>query len=180
MKPKTLLIAAAMALASCRTEAAIISWGTASSFAVLAGTTVTSTCATVLDGDLSSVQLTGNLVLDGNGDYVFLIGSTLTTAAGSTIQTINGASWANIYFQVGSSATLGAGTLFLGNIVANTSVTLGTGTNVDGHVFGIDGAVSLDANAIVVPEPSYGSLLAAGLVMLIPRRRRTRRSHGFA
>ncbi len=242
MKAYVLHLTASIILIGYLAEATSIAWGTASTFAVLGGSTVTSTGATVVDGNLglspgtsvtgfnppgivtgeihagnaiasqaltdasavyatllllavntdmtgkdlgsqtlapgvynfdTSAQLTGNLVLDGEGQYVFLIGSTLTTAANSSIQTINGANWMNVFFQVGTSATLDAGTQFLGNIIADASVTLITGADVDGRVIGINGAVTLDNNHIVVPEPSSTALLAAGLVMLFVRNRRS-------
>lgn len=62
---------------------------------------------------------------------------------------------------------MGADTTFLGSILADTSVTLVTGADVDGHVFGLNGAVSLDNSHIMVPEPSTTALFAAGLVMLL-------------
>lgn len=241
MKTNALQFAATLLFVGCLAEAASISWGTASTFAVIGGTTVTSTGNTRIDGNLgvspgvaisgfnppgtvtgdihvgnatasqahndaatvyallktftvdtdltgtdlgsrtlapgvyqfnTTAQLTGDLILDGVGQYVFLIGSTLTTAANATIQTINGASWMNVFFQVGSSATLGTDTTFLGNIIADTSVTMITGANVGGRVFGLGGAVALDNNHIIVPEPSSAMLLAAGLALLATRNRR--------
>ena len=75
----------------------------------------------------SSAQLTGQLTLDAAGDpnaqFVFEIGSTLTTASASSIRLINGASPCNVYWQIGSSATLGSTTAFEGNLMAHTSIT---------------------------------------------------------
>ena len=82
----------------------------------------------------SSAQLTGTLTLDGEGDpnavFIFQIGSTLTTASASTVNLINGAQSCMVYWQVGSSATLGTTTTFRGNIFALTSNTVTTGTTV--------------------------------------------------
>jgi len=222
-----------------------VNWGAAANFAVLSGTTVTSTGATTITGDLgvspggtitgfppgnvtgtihagdavaaqahsdaliayntlvavtgatdltgqnlggltltpgaysfsSSAQLTGMLILDGQGlinpEFVFQIGSTLTTASASSILLINGAIYENIFFQVGSSATLGTGTDFSGNIIALTSDTLNAGATVNGVVFAINGAVTLDGNTVIaVPEPASALLFVSGLMVLMAARRR--------
>lgn len=100
----------------------------------------------------SSQQLTGALTLDAKGDpnavFVFQIGTTLTTASGSSVLLINGASPCNVYWQVGSSATLGTGTAFVGTIMALTSATLNTSATVEGRVLASTGAVTLDDNVI--------------------------------
>jgi hypothetical protein len=101
----------------------------------------------------SSAQLTGALVLDalGNPDALFLfqIGSTLTTASGSSVTVINGGSACdNVFWQVGSSATLGTGTSFAGDILALTSITLTTGANTSGRALARNGAVTLDTNNV--------------------------------
>lgn len=122
----------------------------------------------------SSAQLTGTLILDGVGDYVFQIGSTLTTASNSSISFINGADPLNdVFWQVGSSGTLGTGTVFGGTIIAEASNTLNTGASVEGRVISLNGAVTLDNNYIVVPEPTTLSLLGLGGLALIRLRRRT-------
>lgn len=73
----------------------------------------------------TSAQLTGTLTLDAQGDanavFIFQIGSTLTTASNSSVLLINGAQNCNVFWQVGSSATLGTGTAFVGNILALTT-----------------------------------------------------------
>ena len=119
----------------------------------------------------SSAQLTGMLTLDGqnqvNPQFVFQIGSTLTTASASSIVLINGSNACNVYFQVGSSATLGTGTMFAGNIIASASDTLTTGASVVGRVIALNGAVTLDSNNITncaVPEP--GTLVGLAAVLL--------------
>ena len=62
--------------------------------------------------------------------FIFKIGSTLTTASGSSVAMINGGNPCNVFWQVGSSATLGTATSFVGNILALTSITLTTGANI--------------------------------------------------
>ena len=101
----------------------------------------------------TSAGITGNLVLDAqlnpNAVWVIQVGSTLTTATGATVSVINGGSACNVYWQIGSSATLGTGTKFVGNIVALTSITLVTGSSVlVGRTLARNGAVTLDGNAI--------------------------------
>jgi hypothetical protein len=100
----------------------------------------------------TSAQLTGTLVLDAGGNtaavFVFKIGSTLTTASNALVQVINGGSNCNVFWQVGSSATLGTGTTFSGNILALTSITLNTGARVFGRALAQTGAVTLDTNTI--------------------------------
>ena len=105
----------------------------------------------------SSAQLTGTLTLDGNGDsnarFDFQIGSTLTTASSSSILLINGAQAGNVFWLVGSSATLGTGTSFDGSILADQSITLDTGASMDGRALALNAAVTLDDNVITVPTP---------------------------
>ena len=100
----------------------------------------------------SSAQLTGELVLDAEGNrsaiFVFKIGSTLTTGSGSSVRMLNGGSQCNVFWQVGSSATLGTGTAFAGNIIALTSITLNTGASVNGKAVARNGAVTLDSNYV--------------------------------
>jgi type VI secretion system secreted protein VgrG len=105
----------------------------------------------------TSAQLTGTLTLDAQGDpnavFIFQIGSTLTTASGSSVAVINGGSPCNVFFQVGSSATLGTETAFSGNILALTSITLNTGADItSGRALALNGSTTLDSNNVsVVP-----------------------------
>jgi hypothetical protein len=94
----------------------------------------------------NSAQLTGTLVLSGAGFYIFQIGSTLTTASAAAVVAINGADAADIFWQVGSSATLGTTTSFIGNILAEASISLNTGATVAGSLLARTGAVTLETN----------------------------------
>ena len=103
----------------------------------------------------SSAQLTGQLTLDAGGVadavWVFQTGSTLTTASNASVLLTNGAQPCNVFWQVGSSATLGTGTSFVGNILALTSITLTTGANVSGSALARNGAVTMDSNTVTIP-----------------------------
>jgi hypothetical protein len=101
----------------------------------------------------SSAQLTGVLTLNAEGSdnalWVFQIGSTLTTASSSVVQIINGGPGDGLYWQVGSSATLGTSTVFEGNILALTSITLDTNAIIPcGRALAQNGAVTMDTNVI--------------------------------
>ena len=100
----------------------------------------------------SEALLTGTLVLDAkleaNAVFVFQIVSKLTTASAASIRLINGASPCNIYWQVGSSATIGTATSFDGNILALTSIALQSGASLNGRALARNGAVTLDNNLI--------------------------------
>jgi hypothetical protein len=142
----------------------------------------------------SSAQLTGPLTLDAEGNpdavFIFKVGSTLTTASNSSVVLLRGAQACNVYWQVGSSATLGTATTFSGNVLALTSITAVTSTQVQGRLLARNGAVTLDSNLIHTPAcapssgvpqaPLFGSgsqavaagvfILGAGMVLI--RRRR--------
>ena len=140
----------------------------------------------------SSAQLTGTLRLNAEGNpdavFVFQIGSTLTTASGSSVVTINDGGSAtpgiSTFWQVGSSATLGTATAFEGNIMALTSITADTGATVlDGRLMAQNGAVTLDDNTITAPPAEGGPspvpdtggtllLLGSGLAALFAFQRR--------
>ncbi len=102
----------------------------------------------------TSMGLTGTLTLDAQGDpgavWIFKVGSTLTTASNAVVDVINGGSDCNVYWQVGSSATLGTTTQFAGNILAFTSITLNTGANASGRLLARNGAVTLDTSGVAV------------------------------
>jgi len=126
----------------------------------------------------SSAQLTGTLTLNNlgnpNAEFVFQIGSTLTTASNSAVIFTNSLD-KNVFWQVGSSATLGTTTAFSGNIIALTSITLNDGATIGcGSALAINGAVTLINNVIgggcggasTVPEPGTLSLMGSGLAIL--------------
>lgn len=101
----------------------------------------------------SSAALTGTMTIDfandPNGVIVFQIGSTLITAANSVVNVINGTSSNGIYFQVGSSATLGADAVFAGNILAQQSVTFGSASSIAcGRALALGAAVTMIGNTV--------------------------------
>jgi hypothetical protein len=106
----------------------------------------------------TSAQLTGTLTLDAqnnpNAVFVFQIGSTLTTASAARVVVINGGSDCNVFWQVGSSETLGTSTSFVGNTLALTSITLTTSASSHGALLARNGAVTMDTNQTVVCAPT--------------------------
>ncbi len=114
----------------------------------------------------SSAQLTGALTLDAEGDsdaqFVFEIGSALTTASASSVVLRNGASACNVYWQVGSSATLGTTTAFQGSLMALTSISLNDGATVIGRMLARNGQVSLIDNVLSAPDCGTGSASPGG------------------
>ena len=99
-----------------------------------------------------SLGITGNLTLSGNGVYIFQIVSTLTTAANnSDVILSGGATSEDVFWQVGSSATLGTTTTFAGTIMAQASVSLDTGATLNGRALARTGAVTLLSNQVNVP-----------------------------
>jgi hypothetical protein len=141
----------------------------------------------------SSAQLTGTLILNAlgnpNAGFVFEIGSTLTTASASAVDFINGGQGDNVFWQVGSSATLGTTTAFAGDILALTSITLNTNASiVCGRALARNGAVTMDTNnvtihtagcvASAVPEPATAPLLGLGLLLgMLVYGHQSRRQH---
>ena len=102
----------------------------------------------------TSAQLTGTLTLNAQGNtsavWVFQIGSTLTTASNSSVVIENGGQNCNVFWQIGSSATLGTGTSFIGNILADQSITLNTDALLAGSALAQVGAVTLESNTVTV------------------------------
>ena len=124
----------------------------------------------------SSAQLTGTLKLVGKGPWIFQIGSTLTTATGSAVL-VNGSPNCNgtdVFWQIGSSATIGTGTQFVGNILALTSITLNAFANVSGSALALNGAVTMDTNQVSVcnsggaPFPHGGIKVTGGGQIPVP------------
>src|SRR5205814_1407696 len=97
----------------------------------------------------------GDLTLDAQGDanavFIFQMGSTLTTTIGRQVILSGGAQAANVFWQVGSSATLGTGSVFKGNILALASISVTTGAAVEGRLLARTAAVTLDSNIIRLP-----------------------------
>ena len=123
-------------------------------------------CDATISGDLAgmtlgpgvycsttSMGLSGALTLDAQGNpnsvFIFKVGSALTTGSSSSVRLINGGQSCNVFWQIGSSATLGTTTSFLGNILALTSITLLTGATTDGRALARTGSVTLDTNNAV-------------------------------
>ncbi|MBG6226701.1 hypothetical protein IWX63_003303 [Arthrobacter sp. CAN_A2] len=110
------------------------------------------------------LALSGTLTLDAAGDpdavFIFQVASTLITASASNVALIGGAQACNVYWQVGSSATLGTNSSFTGSILALTSISVTTNTVVEGRALARDGAVTLDNNTFITsdcaptPEPT--------------------------
>lgn len=109
----------------------------------------------------SSVQLSGALTLDaeGNSDslFVFQAGSDLIIGPGAVVNLINGAQACNVYWQVGSSASLDSGAAFKGTIMALTSITLNAGATVEGRLLARNGNVTLNTNTVTAPFCSVGT-----------------------
>ena len=118
----------------------------------LAGQTLVSGVYTAAN---TSMALTGVLILNGQHDpnsvFIFQAGSTLVTGSGSAVELINGAQACNVFWQVGSSATLGTGSHFVGSVLAMTSVTVTTGVTVTGRVLARAAAVTLTDDKITRP-----------------------------
>lgn len=123
-----------------------------------------------------SLAINGILTLDALGDsnavWIIKAGSTLTTASDSMVNLINGAKAENVFWQVGSSATLGTGTQFAGTIMAFQSITLTTGVSLDGRALALNGAVTIDQLRMAIPEPSSAVLILSGLAWGATFRRR--------
>lgn len=118
----------------------------------LGGTTLTSGIYNCTDGYF---QITGTLTLDGADDpnavFIFQTTTTFTTADASTITLINGAQAKNIFFQVGSTASIGHNATFKGNVLSTGNITVNRGANIAGRVLSKNGTVTLDTNTITLP-----------------------------
>jgi len=105
--------------------------------------------------DPSSLALSGNVTLDGEGNpdavFIFQAGSTLGTSSSSQVLLTNGAQACNVFWAVGSSATLGADSAFSGTILAQTSATVGDSASIEGRVLAGSGAVTLANDTVNTP-----------------------------
>src|ERR1700730_3699026 len=126
----------------------------------------------------TAAQLTGTLILDTQGDpnatFHFQIGSTLTTDPNSMITFLNGSS-SNVFWQVGTSATIGVDSVLYGNVLADQSITVNSGATVIGRLIAINAAITLDTDIInipAVPEPGtwFPGVLALGIIGFAERR----------
>jgi len=160
-------------------------------YGVLAGLPVTADLTGLVLGNLgtvplldsgvyffsSSAQPTGQLTLDfqglNNALVAFQIGSTLTTASGSSVLIINPGTHDEVFWQIGSSATLGTGTALYGSVIAQDSITLNTLATIDcGRAIALTGAVTMDDNTVstgncvggtgTTPEPATLTLVSTG------------------
>lgn len=115
----------------------------------------TSPAPGVYSGALGTLGITGDLILDANGDanaeWIFQASSTLITASGSRVLLVDGASACNVFWQVGSSATLGTGSTMVGTVMALTSISTNSGTTVTGRLLARNGAVTLNNTVITTP-----------------------------
>ena len=106
----------------------------------------------------------GSVTLDAQGNpnavFIFQIGSTLITGSNTSVALVNGAQACNVFWQVGSSATLGTGTRFVGTIMASATITANTAATIHGRLLARTGAVNLDTNTITTsncPSSASGS-----------------------
>ncbi len=120
----------------------------------------------------SALQLTGTLTLDAAGDpntvFIFQTDSTLITSSGSSVVLINGAQECNVFWQVGSSATLGTGSVFVGTILALTSITVTNSVTVHGRALARNGAVTLDNDTFTRPTCDLTAPVATTIATTTP------------
>lgn len=102
-----------------------------------------------------ALELSGTLTLEGgvNDVFIFKAASTLITGSASSVQLTGGVRACNVFWQVGSSATLGTGSSFVGTVLALTSVTATTAATIEGRLFARNGSVTLDTN-VITPSSS--------------------------
>jgi hypothetical protein len=124
-----------------------------------------------------TLEVNGALTLDGQGSadsvFIFRSAATLVTGTASSVVLINGAQACNVFWQVGSSATLGAGSTIAGHVIAQASVTTGATSTVNGQLIGITGAVTLGGttivnNACTTPAPVVTATPAATVAPVAP------------
>jgi hypothetical protein len=119
----------------------------------------------------SSIGLTGALTLNAEGNrkavFIFQVGSTLTTASASHVKLINGAQSCNVFWKIGSSATLGTSSVFIGNILALTSISVNNGVTVHGRALARNGAVTLINDTISAAHCTTGGGGSGGGTWLV-------------
>ena len=120
----------------------------------------------VYDASSSLLLSSGSVTLNAEGNpnavFIFKIGSTLTTGSNTTVSLINGAQACNVFWQVGSSATLGTGTHFVGTIMAAESITANTATTIHGRLLAQTAAVTLEDNTITTSACASSSSGSGG------------------
>ena len=113
-------------------------------------------------GATPALGLTGTLTLDGQGDpnavFIFQVDSALTTAVGSQVSLIGGAQSCNVFWQIGSSATLGTSSGFAGSILALSSISMNDGVTLNGRALARNGAVTLINDTITAAHCTTGTI----------------------
>ena len=103
----------------------------------------------------AAFDISGTLTLDGGGDpnavFVFVATNDLTVAGSSQVVLTGGAQACNVFWRIGSSATLGTGSIFVGTVIADVSITAAANSDVDGRLIARNGSVTLDTASIAVP-----------------------------
>ena len=139
----------------------------------LGGRTLTSGVYAFGHANTANLTAATPLILDGQGDsnaiFIFQASSDLITASGSVVTLTGGAQPCNVFWQVTSSATLGSGSTFVGNILALTSIGLNTEANVDGKLLARNGAVTLDDNDITGNACATNNTGSTGTTTIIPK-----------
>jgi len=114
--------------------------------------------------EISSGDLTLDAAGDPNAVWIFQMGSTLITTVGRQVILSGGAQAANVFWQVGSSATIGGSSVFKGTIMADQSITLNTSATLEGRALARNGAVALDANIITLQTTPVSVVLQSAAV----------------
>ena len=147
--------------------------GTTTTYGVLAGSAITNTGPTTISGTAggdvglspgTSYTGSGSVTASGTNHITDSATSTAITSVGSTMTLANGAQACNVYWRVGSSATIGVNSTFIGHVYALTSITANTGASIDGQLLARNGAVTLVFLAVV--------LVVLGTVKIMMDRRR--------
>lgn len=117
-------------------------------------------------GQSSALGLTGAVTLDAQGDpnsvFIFQAGTSLITASASSVRMINGAQACNVFWKVGSSATLGTTSTMVGNVMALSSITLNNAVTVQGRILARNGAVTLINDTITRVPCAAGTVGGPG------------------